>query len=90
MAHENESHGEMLQNVAAGMASVLSDDTLPGGRFQVVATIMAGEFVLTNWRQDGAGDWNSDGCILLKHDAATRLVALLHSSGYSTPLAIVP
>ena len=90
MAHENESHAEMLQNVAGGTASILSDETLPGGRFQVVATIMGGDFALTNWRQDGAGDWNSDGFILLKHDAATRLVALLHSSGYSTPLVIVP
>ena len=87
--HENEIHDEMLQAVTAGYAAVLSDETLPGGRFQVAAMVTGGEFVLTSWHLDAAG-WHSCATMFLKKDAATQLVALLHSSGYAKPPTAVP
>ncbi len=84
--HENEGHDEMLQMVEAGRAAILSDEDLPGGRFQVAAVAMGGEFVLTTWHCDERGDWRSRGVVLLKHDAATRLIELLRSAGYAEGL----
>lgn len=89
MPHENESHDELLAYVEAGRACVLSDETLPGGRFQVVATVIGRGFVVVQWHQDAGGDWNSQSRILLQPDAAARLIGLLHSSGVATGVARV-
>jgi hypothetical protein len=83
---ENEGHDELLQAVDAGKAAILSDERLPGGRFQVAAAVMGGEFIVTTWHQDERGDWRSHGCVWLKGDAPTRLIELIHSSGYARPL----
>ena len=82
MSHENEGHEQMLEIVAAGRASVLSDEQLPGGRFQVAAIIMGGEIILTTWHQDEQNDWRSTSVCLLKGDAPEKLLVLLHVAGF--------
>ena len=83
---DNEGHAEALQNVRAGSAAIISDETLPGGRFQVIAHVFGDrqvpEFVLTEWHQEsGSADWTSRKHMRLNGAATSRLVQLLHSAG---------
>jgi hypothetical protein len=87
---ENAGHEELLRAVAGGWAKILSDATLPEGRFQLAATVLAGgrEYVLTNWVLNHEGNWLSRPGVLLEGDAPSRLIELLHSSGNAPPLSI--
>ena len=79
---ENESHKELEGLVEVGVAAILSDEALPGGRFQEVAVVQGGALVIAQWRQDAAGDWRSPQCIILQRGTVPRLGELLRRNGY--------
>ena len=80
--HENESHAELEKWVAAGTSVIVSDDLLPGGRFQLAGTVMGGEIVLVSWQQDDTGDWRSGACVIIKRGGLPKLADLLRRTGY--------
>lgn len=85
--HENENHAELLEWIEEGRAKILSDDQAPGGRFQIAAVLTGDpqgrfDFVLTEWHQDAQGDWRSRKAMLLRHDAAARLIDLVRAAGH--------
>ena len=80
---DNEGHAEAMDAVEQGHAVIASDQKLPGGRFQVTALVMGGELILTEWRQDDAGDWHSTKCLFLQGSAIPSLVYLLNKLGYT-------
>lgn len=81
MDHEDAVHDEAMAAVAAGQAAVLSDEPLPGVRYQTVAVIQLGDVVLTQW-EERAGNWKSKLCLWLKPGAAGKLAGLLEVAGY--------
>ncbi len=89
--HENESHDTLLQWIEQGRAAIISDEQERRGRFQIAA-VLSGDpsgrftFVLTQWHQDGKGDWRSTKCMLLDADAAARLIDLVRSATHSPKL----
>jgi hypothetical protein len=80
--NENENHAELERALALGQAVVVSDEQLPGGRFQLAGVVMGGDIVLTQWRQDDSGEWRSSHCTILKKGTLPKLVELLRMTGY--------
>lgn len=79
---DNEGHAKFERWVSDGTAVVVSDENLPGGRFQLAGCCVGGEIILTDWRQDAAGDWHARHCTLIKRGCLPKLAELLRKTGY--------
>jgi hypothetical protein len=84
---DNESHAEAMEAVAQGLAALVSDETLPGGRFQLTAMVQGGALVLSEWRQDQSGEWYSTKCMFIQEGKLPVLADLLRRSGYTVSAA---
>jgi hypothetical protein len=79
---DNEGHAQALEGVTSGELVMLSDEELPGGRFQVVGAVQGGEIVLSDWWQDADGDWHSRHCMFIKRGKLPLLAKLVQRTGF--------